>query len=148
MEDGLIRLGGRLQFSRLTSNEKHPILLDGSHHFTKLLIMQTHIKLHHLGVYIVLTKLRQEFWILRARQIIRKVLHDCLPCKIAHHKRADVIEAPLPVDRGQPKKPFSIIGIDFAGPLYIKSGGTTKKAYILLITSPPLRHFTLSSQWT
>jgi hypothetical protein len=139
MADGLIRLGGRLQFSRLTANEKHPIILDGSHHFTKLLIMQTHVKLHHLGVHIVLTELRQEFWILRARQAIKKVLNNCLPCKIARNRHADVIEAPLPADRVQPKKPFSIIGIDFAGPLHITSGRTTKKAYILLITCSTTR---------
>lgn len=139
MEDGLIRLGGRLQFSRLTPNEKHPIILDGSHHFTKLLIMQTHVQLHHLGVHIVLTELRQQFWILRARQAIRKVLHDCMPCKIARNRHADALEAPLPADRVQPTKPFSHIGIDFAGPLYIRSGGTAKKAYILLITCSATR---------
>jgi hypothetical protein len=139
MEDGLIRLGGRLHFSKLTPNEKHPIILDGSHHFTRLFIMHTHITLHHLGVHTVLMELRQVFYILRARQAIKKVLRDCLPCKIAHNRHADVLEAPLPADRVQPTRPFSIIGIDFTGPLYIKSGKTTKKAYILLITCSSTR---------
>ena len=30
--------------------QRHPLLLDGQHHFTKLLILQTRVRLHHLGV--------------------------------------------------------------------------------------------------
>nr|XP_042896043.1 uncharacterized protein LOC122268974 [Parasteatoda tepidariorum] len=53
-----------LQFSSLSESQKHPILLDESHHFTSLMIRQTHIKMHHLGVRIVLSELRSNFWIL------------------------------------------------------------------------------------
>ena len=54
LEDGLLRIGRRLHFAELSRKQIHPILLHGSHHFTALLIMQTHICLHHLGVRIVL----------------------------------------------------------------------------------------------
>ena len=30
--------------------QRYLLLLDGQHHFTKLLILQTHVRLHHLGV--------------------------------------------------------------------------------------------------
>jgi len=83
LDDGLIRLGGRLQFAELSEDLRHPILLDGKHCFVQLLIWHTHMPLHHLGVRIVLSELREEFWILRARQAIKKVLHKCLPCKMA-----------------------------------------------------------------
>ena len=72
LEDGLIRLGGRLQCAGLSTDLCHPILLNGKHHFLHLLIWQTHIRLHHLGVRIILSELREEFWILRARQAIKK----------------------------------------------------------------------------
>jgi hypothetical protein len=68
LEDGLIRIRGRLQYADLPRMQIHPILLHGSHHFTVLLIRQTHLRLHHLGVRIVLAELRDEFWILPARQ--------------------------------------------------------------------------------
>jgi hypothetical protein len=71
LEDGLIRIGGRLQYADLPRTQIHPILLQGSHHFTVLLIRQTHLRLHHMGVRIVLSELRDEFWILRARQAIK-----------------------------------------------------------------------------
>ncbi|KAJ8879657.1 hypothetical protein PR048_020265 [Dryococelus australis] len=70
--DDVIKLGARLHSANLSMTEKLPIILDGSHHFTQLLMMQTHIRLHHLGINIVLTELRNEFWVLRARQTIKK----------------------------------------------------------------------------
>jgi hypothetical protein len=54
-------IGGRLLFADLSRKQIHPILLHGSHHCTALLIMQTHIRLRHLGVRIVLSELREEF---------------------------------------------------------------------------------------
>ena len=83
LDDGFIRLSGRLQFAELSCGQCHPLLLDGQHHFTKLLILQTHIRLHHLGVRLILAELREEFWILHARQAIKQVLHSCLPCRMA-----------------------------------------------------------------
>jgi hypothetical protein len=80
LEDGLIRLGGRQQCSGL-SRERHPFLLVGSHRFTELRILQTHIRLHHSGVRVVLSELRTKF--ATSRQSIKRVLHKCLPCKIS-----------------------------------------------------------------
>jgi hypothetical protein len=69
-----------------------------SHHFTVLLIRQAHLRLHDLGVRIVLAELREEFWILRTRQTIERVLHACLPCKIAKNSFGREREAPLPAE--------------------------------------------------
>jgi len=82
LDEGFICLGDRLQVAELPREQHHPLLLDGQHHFTKLLILQTHIRLHHLGVRIILSELREEFWILRARQTIKQVLHSCLPAEL------------------------------------------------------------------
>ena len=97
LDDEYLRISGRLQFADLSREWIHPILLHGSHHFTALLIMQTHIRLHHLGVRIVISELREEFWMLRARQAI-KVLHTCLECKIARNPFGQEREAPMPAD--------------------------------------------------
>lgn len=139
LDNGIIRLGGRLQFADLSCNQRHPILLDGQHHFTRLLIRQTHIRLHHLGVRIVLSELRTEFWIIRARQAIKHVLNRCLPCKVAKGRFAQEIEAPLPAERVRPLKPFAVTGVDFAGPLYVKERKNLKKSYIALFTCSTTR---------
>jgi hypothetical protein len=150
VEDDLLRLGGRLQFADISEGERHPILLHGSHPFTHLLIQQTHVRLHHLGVRIVLEDLRRQFWIIRGRQEIKKTLRSCLPCKIVHGKPSGEIEAPLPSDRVRPSRPFSVTGIDFAGPLYVRSGKTLQKSYIVLFTCATTRaiHLELASDMT
>ena len=82
LEDGLIRLGDRLQCADLPREQQHMLLLGGAHCFTELLILQTHIQLHHFGICIILSQLRSEFWILRARQTVKRVLRACLACKM------------------------------------------------------------------
>ncbi|GBO42633.1 hypothetical protein AVEN_158646-1 [Araneus ventricosus] len=116
-------LGGRLQFAPVTSEGKHSLLLDGSHNFVQLLMRHTHVRLHHLGVRIVLSKLLSNYWILRGREAIKRVIHRCLPCRLSKAPRGIKIEAPLPAraDRVTPYIPFSTTGIDFVGPLYVRN---------------------------
>ena len=139
LDEGLIRLGGRLQLANLSREQRQTLLFDGQHYFTKLLILQTHVHLHHLGVRITLPELREEIWILRARQTIKQVLHSCLPCRIAKGLPRGEIEAPLLTDRVTPLRPFSVTGIDYAGPLFIKVGNTLKKCYSTLFTCATTR---------
>jgi len=142
MRHNLIRLGGRLQFADLSHTEKHPILLDGSHHVTHLLIRRTHIQLHNLGVRVVLSHLRHEFWIVRTRRNIKMALRACLPCKIASNARWQEVEAILPAERVQPSTPFVVTGLDFACPLYTKKDKSAK-FYIVLLTCATIRALNL-----
>jgi len=139
LDDGLIRLGGRLQCSDHSREQRHPLLIAGSHRFTELLNLQVHIRLHHFGVRFVLSEFLTEFWIVIGRQSIKRVLHKCLPCKIANNPRGQQIEAPLPADRLRPSRPFAVTGIEFAGPLYAKVGRETQRAYIALFTCATTR---------
>jgi hypothetical protein len=150
LDRGYLRIGGHLQFAELSRELAHPMILHGSHHFTALLIMHTHIRLHHLGVRIVLSELREEFWILRARQAIKKVLHTCLSCKIARNPFGREREAPLPAVRVTAFRPFQVTGIDFAGPLYAKGTPFMKKCYIALFICATVRavHLELCSDLT
>jgi len=102
LEGGFVRLGGRLQCADLTGEERHPLVLDGAHRLTELLILQTHIQLHHFDVRVVLSHLRNEFWFLRVRQAIKRVLHTFLVCKMMMNPRGQQIEVPLLSDRVKP----------------------------------------------
>jgi hypothetical protein len=106
--------------SQNSRQERHTLLLDGQHHFTKLLVLQTHIRLYHLGARIVLAELRVQFWILRARQTLKKVLNTCLPCKVAKDPFEREIETPLPVEKVTPLRPFVVTGIDFRDPSILR----------------------------
>ena len=72
---GILRCGRRLGNADLTETEKHPALLDASHHVTSIIIQACHERVHHNGVKETLTELRSRFWIVRGRQVVRRILH-------------------------------------------------------------------------
>ena len=58
---GLLRVGGRLQNSKLLSfEEKHPLLLPKHSHLTTPIINDVHAKLGHLGLEYTLSKIRSQ----------------------------------------------------------------------------------------
>ncbi|GFS78744.1 integrase catalytic domain-containing protein [Nephila pilipes] len=118
---------------KLKKYVRHPFLLEGNHPFVLLLIRNTHVRLHLLGTRIVLSELRSDFWILRGRQAIKKVLPKCLPCKLSKLKCENQIEGPLPSERVTPSVSFSTTGNDIAGPLYVRNKSPSDTAYIALI---------------
>ena len=75
------RCKGRLFNSSLPSHTKYPILLDKSHYLTFLIVQDAHRRVLHNGVRETLTEIRSQFWIVRGRQFVRKILHQCVVCQ-------------------------------------------------------------------
>ena len=73
-KDGYLQCGGRLRNAPVSDTTKFPYLLPAKHHFSSLVITDTHVKLFHAGSGSTLTTLRQEQWILSARQHIKTLL--------------------------------------------------------------------------
>ena len=66
---------------------------------------------------------------------MRKLIQCCLICKVLQGKFYRVPKpADLPEGRVKGSKAFCDIGIDFAGPLFIKRSAGMQKAYICLFT--------------
>ncbi|KAJ8957238.1 hypothetical protein NQ318_007802 [Aromia moschata] len=65
---GIIRVGGRLTQSNLSTDRKHPIVLSNKHPITKLIIIHEHLKNFHAGPQATLAAVRQKFWPLKARK--------------------------------------------------------------------------------
>ena len=63
LDDELLRCGGQIHNAPLSELAKFPYLLPSKHHFTKLIILHTHIQQHHSGVHATLTTVRQQYWI-------------------------------------------------------------------------------------
>ncbi|GFX21823.1 integrase catalytic domain-containing protein [Trichonephila clavipes] len=107
-DSGIIRVGGRLKNSILADSQKHPILLPKTDHVVNLIISDYHLKLLHAGPQLLQAALREKFWILSARDAVRRV---SLPSSV-----------------------FQRTGIDFAGPFLIRSskgrGSRNTKCYI------------------
>ena len=77
--DGLLRVKGRLQFSDLAFETKHPIILPRCH-VTLLLVRNEHVFLSHAGVTTMMTSLRSKCWIVGLRSIAKKVKFECINC--------------------------------------------------------------------
>lgn len=106
-ENELIRVGGRLQMSRLTSAQKHPILLPGRHHVTNCIIRETHEKHHHAGIQTTLYILRQKFWLPDGRNQVRKIIRSCTRCVRFAAKAIEYKMENLPASRVRAAIPFT-----------------------------------------
>ena len=126
--EGMSRVGGRLENSLLAYQSKHQLLLPSKHPVTKLLIMDVHESVGHL--HEEYSNLRQKYWIVKGRAAVRRVLGNCLTCRKQNAMKGQEVMADLPDDRVIPDEPpFSYVGIDFFGPLYVKQGRSTAKHY-------------------
>lgn len=69
-DDQLLRLGGRLKNATMCYSEQHTIMLP-KHRIVKLLVDQAHKATLHGGTQLTLRTLRQHYWILRARNLVK-----------------------------------------------------------------------------
>ncbi|KRX25736.1 hypothetical protein T07_2378 [Trichinella nelsoni] len=132
-EDGLLRTDGRLRQSTLPPESKHPILLPSHHPVVELLIRNQHIRQLHASVNQTLVAIRIRFWIIKARNTVKKVIQSCPICRRINAQPYQLVE------RVEESAPFSHTGVDFAGPLYTRSdtrarNPSTNKTYISFFT--------------
>ena len=134
---GIWRCSGRLGNSAVPPGAKHPILLDKDHHLTNLILNECHERVMHNGIKTTLTELQSRYWIVRGRQLVKKMLHNCVICRRFQAKPYRSPLAPqLPSFRVNEARPFSYKGVDFAGPLYVREtiASTSRKVWICLYT--------------
>ena len=136
-KDCLLRIKGRLQLSDLSYDEKHPIILPKCH-ILKLLVRFQHEILKHAGVDTVITSLRNSYWIIGVRRLAKQVKRECVSCQRIDAPACNQNVAPLPELRVQKAPPFTVTGMDYAGPMYC-SDLPKKKLYILLFTCAIVR---------
>lgn len=134
--EGVLRVGGRLNNSQLSYDQKHPVILPRSSRLTDLIIEDTHKQYLHPGMQTLHFLLTQNFWILSAKRAIRNILSKCYKCWRLNPKPLQPPMGNLPSFRVSQIKVFSHVGIDFGGPFKITLGKTrgakTFKAYMCI----------------
>ena len=148
LADGVLRMRGRLQFSELCFEEKHPVIVPKGH-LAVLLVREQHALLKHAGVTTLITAVRSSMWVVGLRGIARRVVRSCVICRRHDSRACCEPAAPLPSDRVSRTPPFSVVGIDFAGPLFA-ADFPKKKLYVCLFTCAVTRalHLELTGSLT
>jgi hypothetical protein len=129
----LIWCQGRIHNAPVSESSKFPILLPNNHPFTKLVVVSIHQQQLHSGLNSTLTGVRQRFWIPWARQLLRKLLRQFIICQKQSGKPYTIPD-PLPTWRLEDSPPFTVTGVDFTSPLYVKTSSAENKVYVCLFT--------------
>ena len=81
-EQGLIRVGGRLENSTLPFEVKQPIVLPRSSQVTNLIIDHFHKKVTHQGKGMTMNKIRSNgLWILGLNATVASYIYKCVQCR-------------------------------------------------------------------
>lgn len=133
-QNNILRVNGRIVNSGLPFNESHPIILPVSSKYCSLLISFTHNLLMHAEHTLMIRTIREEYYVSRLKPAIKKCIRSCKTCVIYKQKVQTQLMAALPIERSKFTLPFSITGVDFAGPFSIKTSllrqATYHKAYV------------------
>lgn len=136
-ENGLLRSKGRLDQADISYESKYPLIIPSSH-IAKLLVSFQHTFLNHAGVSTLISTLRSCYLIVGLRKLAKRVCRECITCRRHHSQACCQPVAPLPGLRVNSAPPFTVTGVDYAGPLFCIDF-PSKKLYILLFTCGVVR---------
>ncbi|XP_032687426.1 uncharacterized protein LOC116851764 [Odontomachus brunneus] len=152
--DQIIRVGGRLRNATLQDDVRNPIVLK-DHPLVRMIITDTHRRTLHAGSQLTLARIREKFWILRARSLVRAVLYKCVPCTRERAQIHTELMGNLPNVRvNRSTRAFEHSGVDYAGPILVRTssgrGHKAHKAYISVFVCMTTKaiHLELVSDYT
>ena len=117
--EGIIRVGGRVNQAVCSYSEKHPIVLPRKHHITELVIRHCHEKSQHQGRGITTNEIRSNgFWIIGCSSAVSSFINKCITCRKLRSKPLEQKMAELPLDQVEIVPPFLYSGVDFFGPFF------------------------------
>ena len=144
-EEGILRVGGRLQKADISTSKKNPVLVPKQSHIAVILIRHYHARVHHQGRHITAGALRAAgFWVIGAKGLVSSLLHQCVTCRKLRGKLETQIMAELPACRLRPVPPFTYVGVDTFGHWTVVSrrtrgGCANSKRWAILFTCLTVR---------
>ena len=135
-EEGVIRVGGRVNKAMVSYKAKHPALLPNKHWISHLITRQMH-QYGHSGVATTAAKTRRNYWIVKVHDLAKSIKFRCVFCREMEHQVESQIMADLPKHRlAQYTPPFHYMSGDYFGPYQVKVGRNKRtKRYGVIFTS-------------
>ncbi|XP_011860044.1 PREDICTED: uncharacterized protein LOC105557407 [Vollenhovia emeryi] len=134
--EGLLRVGGRLQNAVMDAETKHPLILPRRSPLTTLIVDDAHLRALHGGTQVTLNLIRSRYWILGGRSSVRSRILKCVRCARYRGIRAQQLMGQPPSARVTPARPFQNSGLDYAGPIALKTwrgrAARTYKGYLAI----------------
>ena len=135
-EDNILRVGGRLSHSDLSFDRKHPPILVQESALSVLFVRSAHSLALHGGPTLTSSILMQQAWILGRNKLVKSTIHKCVICQRVKPQSAQQLMGHLPADRVKASRPFAITGLDYAGPVQVRTtkgrGHRAYKGYIVV----------------
>ena len=123
-------MGSRLDNSNLGFPTKHPVILHKSCPIVNLLVYQIHVDHQHASPNVMMSILSESFYIVRVKSIVKKISRNCSVCQRVYCQPQHQLMGELPAKRVNISLPFTSVGVDMAGPFYIKRGNPRKLAIV------------------
>ena len=109
--------------------------MDARNPIVYLFIKHQHEKQGHIGVEHLRSFLQQQFWIIKATVVQKKITFNCHTCRQQRQLPSQPKMADMPSVRFSAKPAvFKNVGIDYCGPYQVFSGKKPIQRYICLIT--------------
>lgn len=113
------------------SQKKHPVILQAKSHVVKLFVHHIHEKYFNCGKAFILSFIRTKFWIngnlSNLTNVVKNVIRQCVVCIQYAVSKKHQLMGELPAKRINVSRPFSNVGVDFAGPITMKCVGHRSK---------------------
>ena len=119
--DGVIRLNGRLSQASISFESKYQIVLPYNSHLSRLIVRDAHERGLHANVRLVCGIVRDQFWIIRLKNLVKFIIRKCVLCQKHKKESRNQLMGELPSFRMEENLPFVYVGIDYCGPFQIIS---------------------------
>ena len=135
LQEGLLKVGGRLKHSTLSLVEKYPVILPQSDHVSKLIATHCHECVAHQGRTTSIGCIRsQSYWIVGVRALVSSLIHHCVLCRRMRAVVSPQQMSDLPADRTEQAPPFTFCGVDLFGPILGRERRSELKRWGCLFT--------------
>ena len=119
--DGVLRVGGRINKANLDYCLKHAVLLPKAGHIMHAITRDYHEKVAHAGQGMTINEIYNHgYWIINCTSAVKLVISKCIDCRKLCGRIRQQKMGNLPADRLSEKPPFTYCRVDMFGPFLVK----------------------------